>query len=275
VSVHDEWPIVGTSLGFPSIAGVDAGLPPRCGPVIAHRLQLLYNDVLRQFDQVYISDITPTNADYLALLASIPSGSSAMNGEVMGILPRFSHTYGADLEAHHVPQHVITFVEQNREHLQRAAQGMSGFRAGLTFTKNAPPDNRTQVNHASALQTMARPQQFMPGHHLQQLQRQGLVQRPAKPNTLPRGQLFNSVGPLVSPSMARSISASGIPSRSAQMAGYNSSGGVQNQGGNMSISMNGTSGSIHSMQIRRLTREDAIAAKRLVNEKKRMTFNCG
>jgi hypothetical protein len=70
----------------------------------------------------------------------------------MSILPRFSHTSGADLVAHHVPQHVITFVEQNREHLQRAAQDRSGFRAGLTSTENAPLDYRTQVNHAPALQ---------------------------------------------------------------------------------------------------------------------------
>ena len=127
---------------------------------------------------------------------------------------------------------------------------------------------------------MVRPQQFVPGHQLQQLQWQGLAQGPAKPNTLPQGQLFKSGGALVSPSMARSISASGIPSMSAQTAGYNSSGGVQNQGGNVSVSMNGaamngTSGSIQSMQIRRLTQEDVIAAKRLVNEKKRMVFSCG
>ena len=195
-----------------------------------------------------------------------------MNSEVMGILPRFSHTSGADLEAHHVPQHVITFVEQNRDHLQRAAQDQNGFRAGLTSTKNAPLDNRTQVNHASALQTMARPQQFMPGLQLQQLQWQGLAQGPAKPNTLPQGQLFNSGFP---PSTAQPIGASGIPSMSAQMAGSNPSGGVQNQGGNVSVSMNGTSGSIQSMQIRRLTQEDAIAAKRLVIEKKRIAFSCG
>ena len=200
-----------------------------------------------------------------------------MNSEVMGILPRFSHTSGADLEAHHVPQHVITFVEQNRDHLQRAAQDQNGFRAGLTSTKNAPLDNRTQVNPASALQTMARPQQFVPGHQLQQLQqlqRQGLAQGPAKPNTLPQGQLFNSGGALVPPS-TQSMGASGIPSMSAQMAGSNPSGGVQNQGGNVSVSMNGTSGSIQSMQIRRLTQEDAIAAKRLVIEKKRIAFSCG
>ncbi len=45
-----------------------------------------------------------------------------MNNEAMSILPRFSRASIAELEAHHVPQNVITFVEQNREHLQRAVQ---------------------------------------------------------------------------------------------------------------------------------------------------------
>jgi hypothetical protein len=69
----------------------------------------------------------------------------------MTILPRFSHTCGAELEVHHVPQRVIAFVEQNREHLQRAAQDQNGFRTGLTSTKNAPLDNGTQVSRASVL----------------------------------------------------------------------------------------------------------------------------
>ena len=74
----------------------------------------------------------PTDADYQALLASISSESPALTPEAMSILPRFSHMSGADLEAHRVPQHVIAFVEQNREQLQRAAQDQSGFRAGIT-----------------------------------------------------------------------------------------------------------------------------------------------
>lgn len=87
-----------------------------------------------------------------------------MNTETMSILPRFSHTSGAEVEASRVPQHVITFVVQNREHSQRAAQEKNKFRAGLTSTKNAPLDNRSQINHAPALQALARPQQFIPGH---------------------------------------------------------------------------------------------------------------
>jgi hypothetical protein len=86
----------------------------------------------------------------------------------MSILARFSPTSDADLEAHHVPQHMIAFVDQNGEHLQRAAQELYGFRASLRSTKNAPLDNRIQVDHASAPQAIDRPQQFLPNH--QQLQ---------------------------------------------------------------------------------------------------------
>ena len=304
---HDEWPVIGAALGFPPVGG-DPGRPPRCGPVIAQRLQQLYNDVLRHFDQVYINSIVarlrssqaagqlppqppqpqaqphqPTEADYQALLASITSETSVMNHETMSILPRFSHTSGAELEAHHVPQHVISFVEQNREHLQRAAQDQSGFRAGLTSTKNAPLDNRTQVNHTPALQALARPQQLIPGHQQpQQLQRQGLVQAPGKPNTLQSAQLFNS-GPLVPPSTAQTMNASSMQSMGPQIPGSNSSSGVQNQGGTVPVSMspaamNGvTSGSTltqsaSTMQVRR---EDLAPAKRWVEERKRMAFSSG
>ena len=48
----------------------------------------------------------------------------------MSILPRFSHTSGAELEAHHVPQHIITFVEQKleRHYTTNAAQDQNGLR---------------------------------------------------------------------------------------------------------------------------------------------------
>ena len=75
-----------------------------------HRLQQLYNSVLRQFDQASISNIVarirassqiasqalqpqaqlhqPTEVDYEALLVSISSESSAITPEAMSILPQ-------------------------------------------------------------------------------------------------------------------------------------------------------------------------------------------
>jgi hypothetical protein len=225
----------------------------------------------------------PTEADYQALLAST-SESSIMTSEAMSILPRFSHTSGADLEAHRVPQHVILFVEQNREHLQRAAQTQNEFRAGLTSTKNAPLDNRTQVNQGSTLQTMARPPQLMPGHQqFQQLQRQALVQGQGKSSPLQPSQMFNTaVGPPIRPSTAQPGNGSSISSMGAQM--NTSSGGPQNQGGAMTVPMNPAgannvaSGSVlpqsaGPVQIRKLTTEEVIAAKRYVDEQKKKAFS--
>jgi hypothetical protein len=100
---------------------------------------------------------------------------------------------------------------------------------------------------------------------------------PVKPNTLPPGQLFDNVGPLVPPSTAQSISASSVPPMGAQITVSNSSGGVQNQGGSMSVSMsaagmnNFTPGSIQPT--RRPTQEDLINAKRWVDEKKKVAFS--
>jgi hypothetical protein len=216
----------------------------------------LYNDVLRHFDQAYVSSIIarlrnsqasgqlppqppqlqaqphqPTEADYQALLASITSETSVMNTETMSILPLFSHTSGAELEAHHVPQHVITFAEQNREHLKRAAQDQNGFRAGLTST---PLDSLTQVNHAPALQAFARPQQFILGHQQpQELQRQGGAQNHAMPVS-------------TNPAAMNGVLSSSIFTQAPSV-----------------------------LQIRRLTQEDLIAAKRWIDERKRMAFSSG
>ena len=299
VSANDEWTLIGVALGFPVFPGGDGVQPGRCAPIVGQRLQQLYNVVLRQFDQAYISSIVariraasqapqpqaqphqPTEADYQALLASISSESPALTPEAMSILPRFSHTSGADLEAHRVPQHVIAFVEQNRENLQRAAQDQSGFRAGISSTKNAPLDHRAQVNEVSGPQTMARPPQVIPGHQqLQQMQRQVQIQGQGKSNQLQPSQLFNSP---MRPPTAQPTNASNI-SMGPQMA--TSSGGSQNQGGVMSVPMNSVgvnsiaSGSTlpqsaGSMQIRKPTPEEAMAAKRWVDEQKRMIFSRG
>ena len=182
VAANDEWALIGVALGFPVFPGGDGVQPGRCAPIVGQRLQQLYNAVLRQFDQAYISSIVariraasqapqpqsqphqPTEADYQAFLASISSESPALTPEAMSILPRFSHTSGANLEAHRVPQHVIAFVERNRENLQRAAQYQSGFRADVTSTKNAPQDHQAQSNEVSGPQMMVRLPQDIPGY---------------------------------------------------------------------------------------------------------------
>jgi hypothetical protein len=230
----------------------------------------------------------PTDADYQALLASIPQDSSTMSPDAMSILPRFSHTSGADLEAHRVPSHIITFVEQHRDHLQRAAQDQNGFRAGLTSTKNLALDNRAQINQASAFQARV-PPQLIPNHPQLQMPRQALAQAQGRPNTLQSTQLNNNgVGLLARPSTAQSMSASSLSSMGTQITGAGSNGGAQSQSGSMSAhisapltqgGMNGAASSsllsAGAVPIRRPTTEEVTSAKRWVDEQKRAAFSRG
>jgi hypothetical protein len=283
---------------------MDASQPPRCAPLIAQRLQQLYGDALRQFDQAYIATINrlrnsqglgsgpsqppqpqtqlhqPTDADYQALLA-ITSESSFMTPQAMSILPRFAHTSGAELEAHHVPQHVIVFVEQNRDHLQRTAQDQNGFRTGLTSTRVPQPDNRSQFNQPSALQGMPRPPQLP----LQQLQRQSIAPQ-GNSNTLQPTQLFNNgVGQLVRPSTAQPMNAPSIPTIGTQI-GAGSNGMPQGQGAGMSASLNQSgmntltsnallTQSAGPVPLRRPTREEIVYAQRWIEDQKRAAFSRG
>ena len=196
-----------------------------------------------------------------------------MTSHAMSILPRFAHTSGAELEAHRIPQHIIEFVEQNRDNLQRTAQDQNGFRAALTSTKAPQLDNRAQFSQGSALQAMGRPQ--LMASQLQQLQRQGLGPQ-GKPNTLQNAQLFNNgVG---RPPTGQSMNASSIPSVNTQIAAASPNGGGQGQGAMMS-GPSGTNAFLTqtagSMQIRRPTREDVALAQRWVEEQKRTAFGRG
>ncbi|KAH9178399.1 hypothetical protein EDB89DRAFT_1843929 [Lactarius sanguifluus] len=113
VNANDEWSAVGAALGFTPLYAGNHTQPPRSSPIVAHRLQQLYNEYLRNFEQAYINSVIarlrsshalnqvppqppqqqqahshqPTDGDYQALLASIPSDSSVMTAEAMSLLP--------------------------------------------------------------------------------------------------------------------------------------------------------------------------------------------
>jgi hypothetical protein len=257
---------------------MDTSQPPRCAPLIAQRLQQLYGDALRQFDQAYITTINrlrhshglgsgssqppqpqtqlhqPTDEDYQALLA-IASESSFTTPQAMSILPRFAHRSCAELEARHVPQHVIAFVAQNRDHLQRVTQAQNGLHPALIS------------------QTPPKQQVLAPGQ--------------GRTNTLLPTQIFNNgVSQPVQPSTAQSMGISGIPSMGTQITGASSNGGPQGQGGEMSASLN-PSGMVSrasnepltqfvgSVPIRRSTQAEIVYAQRWVEEQKRIAFSRG
>lgn len=196
MTANGEWPIIGAALGFPPPVPFPSGDPTgvqlsHCAPALARQLQQLYQDTLRYFDQAYyVSSIQsnspqtsgrvpphllqqqpelipqPTEADYEALLANVPSEASPLTSEALRLLPRFSRTASADLEAKGVARHVIMFVEQNREHLQRAAQDQNG-----PPPENAQPWNIAHLNQASGIQAVAHPS-LQNTQNSQQLQQQ-------------------------------------------------------------------------------------------------------
>ena len=442
VSADDEWPVIGAVLGFPPVAGGDAGRPPQCRSVVAHRLQLLYNDFLRHFETdlevrkrdelrkrdeqaenvktdeqamalfehvTKFIDEDPESAEAVsnaldAILRTYPSAPDMEDPTMapsfrFGDLPPTSppHPIGHDIFADYIgysafddptPELVAgsstnpspEFAsDQDNPHTSRPdpspqisdaktddtydllrpamwkdiAGGDTMFRqaqgwkwegqmvspsqpwatstsdvetlttartVASTSTSSKPVDAKCGGKRArdddtdaptpgvSSVPPLKKVNRRPPNEEARKrdeqaehvkteeqaiaffdpettLRWQGLVQGP-KTNTLQPGQLFNSVGPLVPPSTAQSISAFSISSMGAQITGSNSSRGVQNQGGIMSGSMNlaamkGVASrsfptqSADALQIQRLTQEDLISAKRLVNEKKRMAFSCG
>jgi hypothetical protein len=122
---------------------VEACQPIQCGLEVAHRLQQLYNDTLRHFDQAYINSIVPllrdlqtsdqvpfqssqplgqlyqpTEANYEALLANVISDLSLLTAEVMSTLPQFWSKSRVEFGAHRVLQRVIESLVQNRTYWQ-------------------------------------------------------------------------------------------------------------------------------------------------------------
>ena len=126
-----------------------------------------------------------------------------MKTETMSILPRFSHTSGAELEAHRVPQHVITFVEQGQEHLQRLAQDQNGFRAGLTSTRTHHLITALRSIMLAFKHWLDCNSLFLVTSSLNSCNGRALLKEPGKPNMLQSAQLFNN-RPHVPPSTSTS-----------------------------------------------------------------------
>jgi hypothetical protein len=192
--MNGEWPLVGVDLGFSPVSRGDPHLLAHCTPAVAHQLHQLYQDTLRHFDQAYSRDVVgqsgnfhtpsqvppqpphqhehqslvhqPTEADYRALLAIATSELSVMTAETMSVLPRFCDVSGAELEAHHAPEHVIAYIEYNRDHLKWLAQDPR-FRTAFT------PTESPQLVHQNGVQATVHSSLGSPQYH-PQLQQWGL-----------------------------------------------------------------------------------------------------
>jgi hypothetical protein len=201
--MNGEWPMIGVDLGFRPVPCGDPHPLAHCTPAVAHQLHQLYQDTLRHFDQAYSRGIInqleylhatgqrpspaqpqapslqrqyqplayqPTEADYQALLATIATSesSSVMTfEEAKNILPRFCDVSAAELEAHRVPQHVIAYVEHNREYLKGLAQNP---RVCTSFTPIGSPQFVHQ-NQFNGVQAIPRPSLYSPQNRPQLQQR--------------------------------------------------------------------------------------------------------
>ena len=164
MTANGEWPLISAALGFPSppptsFSSWDDQLA-YCPPplVVAHRLQQLYQDSLRHFDQVYISSSAVLRSRNQAdpVIVNTPEPPQQQATELP---PQPQPTEKADhqtLLAHvpsesalGVPQHAIAFVEQN-----------------------AQPVNLAQLNPTFGVQVAAYPSFQSTRSHMQQPQRQ-------------------------------------------------------------------------------------------------------
>ncbi|KAF8274788.1 hypothetical protein EI94DRAFT_1695896 [Lactarius quietus] len=111
VTANDEWPAVGATLGFPPISAGDLTQPPRCAPPIAHRLQQLYNDSLRRFEQAYINNILTRlrSSQALRQMSAEPPQQQAQP---------------------HQPTDTDFLLDFTRMHLGADEENMSGHRSG-------------------------------------------------------------------------------------------------------------------------------------------------
>src|SRR6267154_1936639 len=201
--MNGEWAMVGVDLGFHPVSSGDPHPLAHCTPAVAHQLHQLYQDTLRHFDQAYSRGIIhqlenshttgqrppsaqpqalqrqyqplayqPTEVDYQALSATIAASESSASvmtiEEAKNILLRFCDVSAAELEAHRVPQHVIAYVEHNREHLKWLAQNPRF--CGTGFTPIRSPQLVHQ-NLFNGIQAVPRSSLHSPQHHPQLQQR--------------------------------------------------------------------------------------------------------
>lgn len=178
--MNGEWPIVGVEMGFPPVSCGDPHPLAHCTPAVAHQLHQLYQDTLRHFDQAYSRGIIdqleylhtisqrpspdkpeallqrhyqpliyqPAEADYQALL----SATTALDffEEAKNILPLFYDVSAAELEARRVPQHVIAYIEHNREYLKLLTQNPQ-FCTGFTPLGNPQISRQNLFNGVQAI----------------------------------------------------------------------------------------------------------------------------
>lgn len=174
MTANGEWPLIGAALGLPSPPQISFSSwddpshdqSAYCAPpAVAQRLQQLYQDSLRHFDQVYISSsavLRSRNQSYHQVTVNTPQPPQQ---HAKDLPPQPTEVHHQTLLAHvppesglGVPQHAIAFVEQN-----------------------AQPVNLTQLNLTSGVQVAAHSSLQSTQSHMQQQQQKEVCLAPSIP----------------------------------------------------------------------------------------------
>jgi len=139
------WSVIGARLDFVQFHATD-GEPARSGPGTAHQLAQIYQAMLQDFDNWYISQIFENRKNALAGNHQAQA-NAARNPQQMQQLMAMSHMSVADLRAQRVDEKMIHFVEQNRATLQRSFQEQRSFQNRM---RNANSSQAGGGPHAQA-----------------------------------------------------------------------------------------------------------------------------
>jgi hypothetical protein len=217
VSAHDEWPIIGAVLGFPPVAGGDAGRPSRCRSVVAHRLQLLHNDILRHFETDWANEEARKRYEQ-------------------------AENVKTDKQALTLYEHVAKFIDENPESVEAASSALDAILR--TYPSALDMEDPTM------------PPSFSFGD----------LPPTSPPHPMGHDIFVDYINYSAFDDPTPEFVAGSFTNPSPESASDQEVNGA---------TMNGTSGSIQSMQILRPAQEDLLSAKQLVNEKKIMAFSFG
>lgn len=183
VSQRDYWSVIAGRLGFVQFPGNDIE-PPKSGPATALAIDQIYKEFLAGFDQAYINSIIDGRRKLAAQTAAANQLNQPnpvnlpriSNAQQMQLIMAYADQSAAQLRANGVQEHIILFIEQNRENLLRTArdrnifrdsvvrpggqpEGMAGMVPNRPFSAASPHQNANSMPH----QNPVNPQQFGPG----------------------------------------------------------------------------------------------------------------
>ncbi|KAK0470025.1 uncharacterized protein EV420DRAFT_1257420 [Desarmillaria tabescens] len=130
----DLWAAIAARLGFVQFPGNDTE-PAKSGPGTAHQLEQIYKDHLAHFDMVYVTTVLESRRKQQVSMAAQqlanPNPAKSVNGPQMQMVMAYADLSPAELRAKGVQEHIITFIENHRAHIQRTAAEQNLFRGNL------------------------------------------------------------------------------------------------------------------------------------------------